>query len=98
MAPRGCHAASPPPAGPPPPSATNRFKGEGQVDAEPPNTGDPNPYAGLGRGAQMLGYGGHFHTKAQRSSPTFAQPRTARATSRRNQHNHDQYHADAGTV
>jgi hypothetical protein len=46
----------------------------------------------------MLGYGGHFLTKAQRYSTPFAQLRNARATYRRNQHNHDQYHADAGTV
>ncbi len=49
----------------------------------------------------MLGYGGHFLTKAQRYSTTFGQLRNARATYRRNEHNHDHHdqdHTDAGTV
>jgi hypothetical protein len=43
----------------------------------------PNPYAGLRRWAHMLGFGGHFLTKARRYSVTFALLRDSRATYRR---------------
>ncbi|MEH0825188.1 MULTISPECIES: replication initiator [unclassified Micromonospora] len=43
----------------------------------------PNPYAGLRRWAHMLGFGGHFLTKARRYSVTFGLLRDTRATYRR---------------
>ncbi|MEV4654817.1 replication initiator [Micromonospora sp. NPDC049301] len=43
----------------------------------------PNFYAGLGRWAHMLGFGGHFLTKARRYSVTFGLLRDTRATYRR---------------
>lgn len=49
----------------------------------------PDVYAGLRRWAHMLGYGGHFLTKARRYSVTFGLLRDSRATYRR---------ADEGTV
>ncbi|QOC92841.1 plasmid replication initiator protein [Micromonospora craniellae] len=42
-----------------------------------------HPYAGLRRWAHMLGYGGHFLTKARRYSVTFGLLRDTRATYRR---------------
>uniref|UniRef100_A8LVK7 Putative plasmid replication initiator protein n=1 Tax=Salinispora arenicola (strain CNS-205) TaxID=391037 RepID=A8LVK7_SALAI len=46
-----------------------------------------NPYAGLRRWAHMLGFGGHFLTKARRYSVTFALLRDTRATYRRTEDN-----------
>ncbi len=43
----------------------------------------PNPYGGLRRWAHMLGFGGHFLTKARRYSVTFGQLRATRTTYRR---------------
>ncbi|KAB1909012.1 plasmid replication initiator protein [Micromonospora sp. AMSO1212t] len=43
------------------------------------------PYAGLRRWAHMLGFGGHFLTKARRYSVTFRLLRETRATYRRNE-------------
>ncbi|MGN9809918.1 replication initiator [Micromonospora sp. BQ11] len=43
----------------------------------------PNAYAGLRRWTHMLGFGGHFLTKARRYSVTFGQLRDIRATHRR---------------
>ncbi|MEV2236484.1 replication initiator [Micromonospora sp. NPDC049891] len=43
----------------------------------------PNSYAGLRRWAHMLGFGGHFLTKARRYSVTFGLLRDTRATYRR---------------
>ncbi|MEU4437252.1 replication initiator [Micromonospora chalcea] len=43
----------------------------------------PNAYGGLRRWAHMLGFGGHFLTKARRYSVTFGQLRETRATYRR---------------
>ncbi|MET7831720.1 replication initiator [Micromonospora sediminicola] len=43
----------------------------------------PNFYGGLRRWAHMLGFGGHFLTKARRYSVTFGQLRDTRATYRR---------------
>ncbi|MEV1315120.1 replication initiator [Micromonospora arborensis] len=44
---------------------------------------EPNAYAGLRRWAHMLGFGGHFLTKARRYSVTFGLLRDTRATYRR---------------
>jgi len=45
----------------------------------------PNPYAGLRRWAHMLGFGGHFLTKARRYSTTFAVLRGTRIDYRRHE-------------
>lgn len=50
-----------------------------------PVTSD-NPYLRLRRWAHMLGYGGHFLTKARRYSVTFAHLRATRITFRRTEH------------
>ncbi len=54
-----------------------------------------NAYAGLRRWAHMLGYGGHFLTKARRYSVTFGLLRDTRATYRRTE---DDDTADTITV
>ncbi|MGN9776445.1 replication initiator [Micromonospora sp. H33] len=46
---------------------------------------EPSPYAGLRRWAHMLGFGGHFLTKARRYSVTFGLLRDTRATYRRSE-------------
>ncbi|MBQ0905787.1 replication initiator [Micromonospora sp. U21] len=51
--------------------------GQGSLDTK------PNFYAGLRRWAHMLGFGGHFLTKARRYSVTFGLLRGTRATYRR---------------
>ncbi len=57
---------------------------QASLDAEPARTTTgSNPYARLRRWAHMLGYGGHFLTKARRYSTTFGDLRTARTTYRR---------------
>jgi hypothetical protein len=48
-----------------------------------------NPYAGLRRWAHMLGFGGHFLTKARRYSVTFQLLRDTRLTFRRAQETSD---------
>ncbi|MEU7570497.1 replication initiator [Micromonospora sp. NPDC049240] len=55
----------------------------------------PNVYGGLRRWAHMLGFGGHFLTKARRYSITFGQLRATRATYRRTE---DDQPADTLTV
>jgi hypothetical protein len=55
----------------------------------------PRPYAGLRRWAHMLGFGGHFLTKARRYSVTFRLLRDTRATYRRTE---DDDTADTVTV
>ena len=56
------------------------------LDTKPPNTATgTNPYARLRRWAHMLGYGGHFLTKARRYSTTFGELRAARVQYRRHQ-------------
>ncbi|MET8263087.1 replication initiator [Micromonospora arida] len=47
-----------------------------------------NPYARLRRWAHMLGFGGHFLTKARRYSVTFQLLRDTRVTYRRHEHEH----------
>ena len=64
-----------------------------------PNAPKPdadNPYARLRRWAHMLGFGGHFLTKARRYSITFQLLRDTRVTYRRAEH--DQADADTGTI
>ncbi|MCM0677812.1 plasmid replication initiator protein [Micromonospora phytophila] len=46
----------------------------------------PRPYAGLRRWAHMLGFGGHFLTKARRYSVTFGRLRDTRTAHRRTEH------------
>jgi hypothetical protein len=53
------------------------------VDTEPTDETEPNPYARLRRWAHMLGFGGHFLTKARRHPVTFTLLRTARVAYRR---------------
>ena len=61
------------------------------LDAKPTNTTAPtNPYARLRRWAHMLGYGGHFLTKARRYSITFKLLRDTRVTFRRRQEQTDE--------
>ncbi|GAB4105111.1 hypothetical protein GCM10028790_41300 [Micromonospora taraxaci] len=62
---------------------------QGSLDAE------PNAYTGLRRWAHMLGFGGHFLTKARRYSVTFGLLRDTRATYRRAEGDHT---ADIVTV
>jgi hypothetical protein len=54
------------------------------ADEKKPTTSS-NPYLRLRRWAHMLGYGGHFLTKARRYSTTFAHLRGTRITFRRNE-------------
>ncbi|MFF0366931.1 replication initiator [Micromonospora sp. NPDC005087] len=54
------------------------------LDAEPTKPATANPYARLRRWAHMLGFGGHFLTKARRYSVTFQLLRDTRVTYRRN--------------
>jgi len=65
------------------------------LDAGIPKPGTGNPYAGLRRWAHMLGFGGHFLTKARRYSITFGLLRDTRITFRREQ---DQADEHAGTI
>ncbi|MEH1011725.1 replication initiator [Micromonospora sp. CPCC 206060] len=61
------------------------------LDTKPTRTSNPNPYARLRRWAHMLGFGGHFLTKARRYSVTFQLLRDTRAAFRRHtDHHHDQ--------
>jgi hypothetical protein len=53
--------------------------------------GEHEDHAGLRRWAHMLGFGGHFLTKARRYSVTFAALRDARVTYRRSQDNGPEY-------
>ena len=68
---------------------------QASVDTKSANTSRPvNPYARLRRWAHMLGYGGHFLTKARRYSVTFRLLRDTRVTFRRTE---DQA-ADPGAI
>ncbi|MGW0507573.1 replication initiator [Micromonospora sp. NPDC003241] len=58
----------------------------------------PNPYAGLRRWAHMLGFGGHFLTKARRYSVTFGLLRSTRATYRRAEGNEPADTLTVGTL
>jgi hypothetical protein len=75
--------------------AANR---QARLDTKPANKpGAVNPYARLRRWAHMLGYGGHFLTKARRYSITFRLLRDTRITFRRTAEQH-QAAADPGTI
>ncbi|MDM4783051.1 MULTISPECIES: replication initiator [unclassified Micromonospora] len=56
------------------------------LDTEPTKPATTNPYARLRRWAHMLGYGGHFLTKARRYSVTFRLLRDTRVQYRRHEH------------
>ncbi|GGQ86783.1 replication initiator [Couchioplanes azureus] len=59
---------------------------QASLDTKPAHTTTPtNPYARLRRWAHMLGYGGHFLTKARRYSVTFRLLRETRVVFRRHQ-------------
>ncbi|MER7893572.1 replication initiator [Micromonospora sp. NPDC094482] len=62
---------------------------QASLDAQPASRPTANPYARLRRWAHMLGFGGHFLTKARRYSVTFQLLRDTRVTYRRNEE-HDQ--------
>ena len=64
--------------------------------AESPTT--TNPYARLRRWAHMLGYGGHFLTKARRYSVTFGLLRANRVDFRRHEHHHQDHTTHTGDV
>jgi hypothetical protein len=70
---------------------------QASLDTEPKKSAHPDPYARLRRWAHMLGYGGHFLTKAHRYSITFQTLRTARIQFRRD-HEHAAVDEHAGTV
>ncbi|NJP30671.1 replication initiator [Micromonospora thermarum] len=55
------------------------------LDAEPTKPASTNPYGRLRRWAHMLGFGGHFLTKARRYSVTFQLLRDTRVTYRRSE-------------
>ncbi|MEU7615574.1 replication initiator [Micromonospora rifamycinica] len=60
------------------------------LDTEPTRPANPNPYARLRRWAHMLGFGGHFLTKARRYSVTF---QLLRDTRRHHRQHEGQDHA-----
>ncbi|GHJ10615.1 hypothetical protein TPA0907_49820 [Micromonospora humidisoli] len=60
------------------------------LDTKPANRPTTNPYARLRRWAHMLGFGGHFLTKARRYSVTF---QLLRDTRRHHRQHEDQDHA-----
>ncbi|MEW2376784.1 replication initiator [Micromonospora sp. NPDC047812] len=66
---------------------------QGSLDTESTKPATANPYARLRRWAHMLGFGGHFLTKARRYSVTFQLLRDTRAAFRRHE---DQDHAHPG--
>lgn len=69
------------------------------VDTKTANGRDSgNPYSGLRRWAHMLGYGGHFFTKARRYSTTFAVLRASRVEFRRAADNDDQAVVTGGLI
>ncbi|MEU8252962.1 replication initiator [Micromonospora inaquosa] len=59
------------------------------LDSESAKPATTNPYARLRRWAHMLGFGGHFLTKARRYSVTFQLLRDTRVTFRRHEHEHE---------
>ncbi|MEU7612308.1 replication initiator [Micromonospora sp. NPDC049204] len=67
------------------------------LDTEPTKPTTGNPYARLRRWAHMLGFGGHFLTKARRYSVTFQLLRDTRVTFRRHEHE-DQADEQPGTL
>nr|WP_203898399.1 replication initiator [Virgisporangium aliadipatigenens] len=69
---------------------------QANLDTQPANNRQPGPYEGLRRWAHMLGFGGHFLTKARRYSVTFGLLRDTRIAYRR-EHDH-QADTNPGTV
>ncbi|AVT38010.1 replication initiator [Plantactinospora sp. BB1] len=67
------------------------------VDTQPAIPRQGNPYARLRRWAHMLGFGGHFLTKARRYSITFQLLRDTRIAFRRHE-GQEQTGTDPGTV
>ncbi|WFE37976.1 replication initiator [Micromonospora sp. WMMD998] len=65
------------------------------LDTKPTKPATTNPYARLRRWAHMLGYGGHFLTKARRYSVTFQLLRDNRVAFRRHEHQ-DHEHPTTG--
>ncbi|MFE9872192.1 replication initiator [Micromonospora sp. NPDC005686] len=66
------------------------------LDTEPTKPATANPYARLRRWAHMLGYGGHFLTKARRYSVTFRLLRDTRIAYRRHEHQDHEHTAASG--
>ncbi|MDO3683487.1 replication initiator [Micromonospora sp. C28ISP2-4] len=66
------------------------------LDTEPTKPATANPYARLRRWAHMLGYGGHFLTKARRYSVTFRLLRDTRIAYRRHEHQDHEHPAASG--
>ncbi|WP_030274488.1 replication initiator [Micromonospora globosa] len=66
------------------------------LDTEPTKPATTNPYARLRRWAHMLGYGGHFLTKARRYSVTFRLLRDTRIAYRRHEHQDHEHPAASG--
>jgi hypothetical protein len=68
---------------------------QSSLDAESTEPATSNPYARLRRWAHMLGFGGHFLTKARRYSITFQLLRDTRVNFRRHE---DQADEHPGTI
>ena len=66
------------------------------LDTEPAKPATASPYARLRRWAHMLGYGGHFLTKARRYSVTFQVLRDTRVAYRRHEHQDHEHPTTAG--
>ncbi|KAB1102663.1 MULTISPECIES: replication initiator [Micromonospora] len=66
------------------------------LDTQPTKPATANPYARLRRWAHMLGYGGHFLTKARRYSVTFRLLRDTRVAFRRHEHQDHEHPAASG--
>ncbi|MER5608738.1 replication initiator [Micromonospora tulbaghiae] len=66
------------------------------LDTQPTKPATANPYARLRRWAHMLGYGGHFLTKARRYSVTFRLLRDTRVAFRRHEHQDHEHPASSG--
>ncbi|WP_446216278.1 replication initiator [Micromonospora sp. IBHARD004] len=64
---------------------------QASLDAQPASRPPANPYARLRRWAHMLGFGGHFLTKARRYSVTFQLLRDSRVTFRRHEDQVDEH-------
>ncbi|PWR12494.1 plasmid replication initiator protein [Micromonospora sicca] len=67
------------------------------LDAQPASRLTTNPYARLRRWAHMLGFGGHFLTKARRYSVTFQLLRDTRVTFRRHEDQAHEHPAASGS-
>ncbi|HEY0699536.1 MAG TPA: replication initiator, partial [Micromonospora sp.] len=63
---------------------------QASLDTQPTKPAAASPYARLRRWAHMLGFGGHFLTKARRYSVTFQLLRDTRITHRRAEDRHQE--------